>query len=79
MVSANMNIIAKQMKHEGLLAELQVHTNSMKGRNVSMEVNTLNSANQKAKSRLTLLFRVCCATSEQFEASLATNKHAGKN
>lgn len=64
------------MKHDSMLAELQVNINSTKGRNVSMEMNTLNSANQKGKLRQTFLFQLCSFTSEQSEESLATNKLA---
>lgn len=50
MIPANI-IFAAQMKPDSVPAKLQVNIKITKGRNVSTEVNTLSSANQKGKSR----------------------------
>lgn len=60
------------MKHDSMLAQVHVNINSMTDRNVSMEMNTLKSANKQGKSRLTFLFHLCCFTPEEPEASLTT-------
>lgn len=44
-----LNFITTKMKHNRALAELQVNTNSTKGRKVNTETNVLNSTNQKGK------------------------------
>lgn len=50
-ISADPNFITTKMKHNRVLTELQVNTNSTEGRNVSTEMNMLNSTNQKGKPK----------------------------